>query len=287
MIVSCFFGSNLENEQIEGKKVPNFVKEMIGDLAVQIFDPLTILFRIRLIDWGIRAKDREVNRKIRIFKEWGKTVVQQLTQEIKRKHADGELGENPKNLIEAIVRESLKENGETVYDDESIFDEFSTFFFAGVDTTSNYLAMTIYLLAQHPEKLKKVRKEIERHMEEDDFSYENLKKCEYIEWVQKEVTRFYGPLNGNVPRECAKETLLKGVPIKKGVFIHNQPIGVHYSDEYYQQPLEFRPERWEKECDHLPPFGLVGFSGGPRTCIGKHLAALQSKIGLIKFLKRY
>ena len=79
VIVSCFFGSNLENEQIEGKKVPNFVKEMIGDLAVQSFDPLTILFRIRLIDWGFRAKDRELNRKIRIFKEWGKVTVQQLT----------------------------------------------------------------------------------------------------------------------------------------------------------------------------------------------------------------
>ena len=103
-------------------------------------------------------------------------------------------------MIEAIVRESLKEKGETVYDDESIFDEFSTFFFAGVDTTSNYLAMTIYLLAQHLNKLEKVRQEIEQHMKEDDFSYENLKKFQYIEWVQKEVTRFYGPLNGNIPR---------------------------------------------------------------------------------------
>ena len=30
-----------------------------------------------------------------------------------------------------------------------------------------------------------------------------------------------------------------------------------------------------------------GFSGGPRTCIGKHLAFLESKIALIKFVKRY
>lgn len=30
-----------------------------------------------------------------------------------------------------------------------------------------------------------------------------------------------------------------------------------------------------------------GFGGGARTCIGKHLAIIQSKIALIKFMKRY
>ena len=32
-------------------------------------------------------------------------------------------------------------------------------------------------------------------MKDDDFSYENLKKCTYIDCVEKEVTRFYGPVN--------------------------------------------------------------------------------------------
>ena len=32
---------------------------------------------------------------------------------------------------------------------------------------------------------------------------------------------------------------------------------------------------------------LGGFGAGPRTCIGKHLASIESKIGLIKFMKRY
>ena len=32
---------------------------------------------------------------------------------------------------------------------------------------------------------------------------------------------------------------------------------------------------------------MGGFSAGPRTCIGKHLAKLEAKIGLIKFMKRY
>jgi cytochrome P450 len=30
-----------------------------------------------------------------------------------------------------------------------------------------------------------------------------------------------------------------------------------------------------------------GFSAGARTCIGKHLAHIESKIALVKFMKRY
>ena len=72
VIISCFFGSNIKHEQIEGKKIPNFAKEIIGDLAFQIYDSLILFLGIRLVDLLIRARDREVNRKIRIYKEWGK-----------------------------------------------------------------------------------------------------------------------------------------------------------------------------------------------------------------------
>ena len=56
---------------------------------------------------------------------------------------------------------------------------------AGTDTTSHYLEMTIYLLAKHPQILKKVRVEIEEFMKEDDYSYENLKNFKYIDILQK------------------------------------------------------------------------------------------------------
>ena len=34
-------------------------------------------------------------------------------------------------------------------------------------------------------------------------------------------------------------------------------------------------------------FVFQGFSAGARTCIGKHLVMIESKIALIKFMKRY
>ena len=44
----------------------------------------------------------------------------------------------------------------------------------------------------------------------DDFSYENLKKLNYLDCVQKEVTRVYGPVNWLIPREAEKDINLNG-----------------------------------------------------------------------------
>lgn len=45
--------------------------------------------------------------------------------------------------------------------------------------------MMIYLTAKNKEIEKKVRDEIENYMQNDDFSYENLKKMTYIDQIQK------------------------------------------------------------------------------------------------------
>ena len=94
-----------------------------------------------------------MNRKVAVYEAWGKGVVEGKIKEIKAKAEKGGLGEKPSNLIEAIVMDSLKakKEDELLYDEQSIFDEFRTFFFAGVDTTSSYLATMIYLVAKHPE----------------------------------------------------------------------------------------------------------------------------------------
>ncbi len=44
--------------------------------------------------------------------------------------------------------------------------------------------------------------------------------------------------------------------------------------EYYDDPLEFRPERWlDAEGNELPvkPKAFAPFHAGPRTCLGKDM----------------
>ena len=101
--------------------------------------------------------------------------------------------------------------------------------------------MMIYLISEHPHIEAKVREEIDTYLKEDDYSYENLKNLTYIDCVQKEVTRFYGPGNGLFFRNPINDDFLKGIPIKKGTFISVQCLGLHFSEEHYKNPYEFRP----------------------------------------------
>lgn len=108
----------------------------------------------------------------------------------------------------------------------------------------------------------------------------------YLDYVQLETTRMYGPGTSILVRSAVKDHMLKDIPIKAGIGLSCNQIINHYSSKFYENPFEFKPERWEQD-QHNHPYSLCGFSGGPRSCIGKHLAYLESKIGLIKFVMRY
>ena len=73
-------------------------------------------------------------------------------------------------------------------------------------------------------------------MKGKEFTYENLKKLEYIDCVQKETTRFFGPINFLFSRICFRDCYLDGVSIKKGTIMNVQPIGTHYSERYFKEP---------------------------------------------------
>lgn len=53
----------------------------------------------------------------------------------------------------------------------------------------------------------------------------------------------------------------------------------------YEDPLEFRPERFESaNASQNSPFAWVVFSAGPRNCIGSYLIILAILYYLLKYL---
>ena len=97
----------------------------------------------------------------------------------------------PSDFIEALIisqeqdGEANQEQNSCVLGEKEIFQQLLTFFSAGTDTTAHFQQMLIYFLAQNPEKQTKVREEIDLYIKEDDYSFENLKKMRYIDYVQK------------------------------------------------------------------------------------------------------
>ena len=70
-------------------------------------------------------------------------------------------------------------------------------------------------------------------MKDNDFSPENMKKLKYIEAIQKEATRIYGPIPFVLLREVVADHYLDGIPIKTGTIIQPHMIGINYDEKLF------------------------------------------------------
>jgi cytochrome P450 len=73
------------------------------------------------------------------------------------------------------------------------------------------------------------------------MNYENLKKMKFIDCIQEEVSRIYGPGTGVFLREATKDTQLLNIPIKKGTSLSIKPMQNHCNPLYFEEPLIFKP----------------------------------------------
>ena len=74
VIMECFLGGGTK-EKLEDQEVCLFMSQLIEDATKNSSDPAALLLGRRFVEAGIRAKDKSVNRRLKLFKEWGRKYV--------------------------------------------------------------------------------------------------------------------------------------------------------------------------------------------------------------------
>ena len=103
------------------------------------------------------------------------------------------------DVVQALVYENMNNKSEFSFSEKGLIDELSTFLVAGTDTTTFFFTMMVYFLGKHPrvqEKLRQQVNEVIKSNSNQEITFDNLKKLTYIDWIQFETTRHYGPANG-------------------------------------------------------------------------------------------
>lgn len=252
---------------------------------------LPTLFKIL----GVQIIDPEVTR---FFKDVVSQMIKQRENlEIKR-HDFMDL------LIELKNKGTLEtENGsKQVLDDDQFIKEIEidedtiaaqafVFFVAGYDTSANVIAFCLHELALNTEIQELTRQDILDSLEkfEGKLTYDAIQEMKYLDMVVSETLRKY-PLSSLLSRKCENPYKIPGteVELPAGMRVIIPIYGLHHDPNYYPDPEIFDPQRFNEENKKARhPFVYLPFGAGPRNCIGQRFALLQTKVGLITFLRNH
>lgn len=122
-----------------------------------------------------------------------------------------------------------------------------------------------------------------------DCDYDVVMQLPYLDAVICETMRKY-PALIRLERVAKEDYELgdTGIKILKGQIVEIPIYAIHHSDEYYESPEQFIPERFLPENRHkLVPYTYFPFGSGPRNCIGMRFALMQAKLCLANLVKNF
>ncbi|SNZ14958.1 Cytochrome P450 [Natronoarchaeum philippinense] len=163
---------------------------------------------------------------------------------------------------------------------ERIRDEVITILLAGHETTALALTYALHLLSENPGTRDRLQAELDDVLGGRPPTVEDLDDLPYTERVIEETMRVYPPVY-DLLREATEDIEMAGYRIPEGRTVTFQQWVLHRDPRFYDDPEQFRPERWTDEFrEDLPAFAYFPFGGGPRRCIGDRFAMLEARLVL-------
>lgn len=196
------------------------------------------------------------------------------------------------NLLDMMMEAQLEEEvgttgGPQRMTDRQLRDEVVTLFLSGHETTAVCLCWTLYLLSQHPEVEARLRRELDEVLAGRPPTLEDLPRLEYTRKVRDESMRLYPPA-WLTERKALGEDELGGYRIPAGTTLAITQYVTHRHPGFWENPNTFDPECFSPErSEGRHTYAFFPFGGGPRQCIGKNLAILETHLALAMLLQRF
>ncbi len=170
----------------------------------------------------------------------------------------------------SLLLDARDEDGRPMSDQE-LRDEMVTVLGAGHETTATGLAWAIERLTRNPGVLARLRDSLAAG-EED-----------YLGATVKETLRAR-PVIIDVGRKLTAPATIGGYELAAGSFVLAAIAALHYREDTFPRPQEFRPERFlEGKVDN---YAWIPFGGGVRRCIGAAFAEYEMRTILREFVTR-
>ena len=190
-----------------------------------------------------------------------------LYEEIERRREQPDLTE--RHDVLSLLLCASDEAGEPLSRQE-LRDELVTVLAAGHETTATAVAWSFERLLRTPRVLERLT----QSLPDGD---------EYLDATIKETLRVR-PVVTDVGRKLVHEIELGGYRIPAGSLVMPAIAAIHFREDLYPEPVEFRPERF---LEHTPDaYTWIPFGGGVRRCIGASFAQFEMRVIMRTILER-
>jgi cytochrome P450 len=187
--------------------------------------------------------------------------------------------EHRPDLLGQIISSKDEELSETMTL-QQLHDEMMGVLMAGHETTGIGTGWAWYWISQNPEVERKLHAEVDAVLGARTPTVEDLPKLEYTRMVFQEALRITPPV-WCVDRRARDDDAIGGYRIPAGTCVLISPYVLHRHPKYWDNPGQFRPERFtEEESAKRPAYAYFPFGGGPRRCIGMRFAMMEGVLFL-------
>ncbi|XP_004235319.1 cytochrome P450 89A2-like [Solanum lycopersicum] len=282
LLVLMCFGDKLEETQI--RQIENIQRKLL--LGFTRFNIINIFPRVGKIIFRNRWKEL-----IELRQEQESIIIPLIEARSRAREQRTEHGDEfVVAYVDTLLNLEFPEEKRNLNHGE-IVTLCSEFLSAGTDTTSTALQWIMANLVKNPSIQEKLYQEIatvvgekqSKLTDEEVVKEEDLQKMPYLKAVILEGLRRHPPGHFVLPHTVTEEVELNGYVIPKDVTINFMVAEMGLDPKVWEDPLEFRPERFLVEGSDNEGFDITGsreikmmpFGAGRRICPAYALAMLH------------
>ncbi|KAH8825614.1 cytochrome P450 [Flagelloscypha sp. PMI_526] len=271
-----------------GKDFPSFETQSAEEALTGLHKGLRLIGLLSFVPWFTRMilpLFYELS-KFNAFHEFSK-------RELVKKEANVDKINEPADVLSWILKAKYDEDKTAALGTRAMHADAALIVVAGSDTIATTAINALYNLATHPHILAKLRNQLQSifpsHTSED-WSYSEVKDIPYLEGVINEALRLHPAIPGGLSRVTPREGLTIGGTWIPGNTVVSVPTYTIQRDErYWDEPLEFKPERWENEgtAVDMSRDAFMPFGRGPWVCVGKAMARMELRMVLARIVLNF
>ncbi|CAK9827142.1 Cytochrome P450 306a1 [Anthophora retusa] len=277
LINSIVFGKTYEEDEQVWKWLRHLQEEGVKQIGVA--GPLNFLPFLRFLPRYGRTIRSIVDGKEKTHEIY-RGILDQHRARITEFAETIEKANTTESFLAAFDEQMRKRNATEsgYYTEPQLYHLLADLFGAGTDTTLTTLRWFLLFMAAYPVEQEKVQAEMDRCLkgrEQQAPTLNDRTAMPLLEAAIAEVQRLRSVTPLGIPHGTSEDTRIGDYDIPRGAMIVPMQWAVHTDPVYWQDPLEFRPDRFLTEDGRFfKPESFLPFQTGKRVCVGEELARM-------------